>query len=331
MKLSVLIVSLAPVLAGCTTSYTVIPQIPFEAANLNEVLSGANVAITLTDGSEAEGIGFWAESDVIRWMKNQSLDTIRVSAGSVKTVVVRNHVLGALEGAVISLPSAFGLSLVILRAGLFGRGGGGSPNPFPAAFALTIGGAGALTGIYYGATSGHKYVYEFYRLPESIRFLVDSTTQSAPVRHVVVTLAQEEQNSGVFGTLISDTPVVILRVSKDRMWEIPPASNVRIQSIHSGNFHFSGISSGWIVTRKDQSTIVADSLTSYKSGILEIDHRGSRIVIGIDELQSLERVSGRISEASSQKPVNVLKMSNQLQESTLMMLVRQEHERNARK
>lgn len=269
------------------------PENPVDAAKLNQALKGRDVKVTMSNDAEAEGTDFRLSADSALWFSYRSRDTIRLPSDSIKTIRVRNPVPSTVGGLILGVPigavAGYYGGMAIFGSNAYG----GHDNP-GAGFALLIGGVlgGAIGGVI-GYGMGYD-VYSFLRTPtspKSIQTRADFVASDVPVRHVVVTVADSSKDLQVFGVLLSDTPTVRLRVSKDRVWEIPLASVRKIQSIGRDNVEMSGLKFGWIVTRTDQSTVVADSLTRYENGNLEMDFFGSRIVLGIDEIQSLEQCS----------------------------------------
>ncbi|MGB2868268.1 MAG: hypothetical protein WBD36_07445 [Bacteroidota bacterium] len=292
VKLRTCVFVILVVVPGCISSYTIAPGNPADVAKLNQSLEGRQVNITLVSGAEAKGIDFRMDADSARWCDALSLDTLCVASDSLNEVDVRNPFASTVGGIIVGVPSG---ALVGYVAGtsIFRSRGDLANDLGVVLVSLT----GAVAGGGLGGQIGYELgsdVYSFLRtttLPTPIQTYEDFTATDIALGHVIVTIAGTHKGPPVFGILLSDTPTVRLRIPKDRVWEIPPASIVKIQRMGRHNVELSGLKSGWIVTRTDQSTFVADSLTRYENGNLEAAFGNSGVVFPIDEIKTLDQFS----------------------------------------
>lgn len=320
MKSSTFILSVAFVFSGCTTSSIVLPQVPGERSTLNESLKGSSVTIAFTDGAEVDGTNFFLDADSTRWINSSFRSAVRVLTDSIRSVRVRSSTLGTAEGLGIGLAGGLILSAILWPH----PDHSGSPSPNPQAIlALAMTPLGGLTGLYYGAELGHTFVYSMQRLPDSIRILSDSETQSQYLRHVIVQLASPKKDVGVFGVLISDTPVVILRISRDRIWKIPSSFVRVIEPIRQGNLAMSGFNKGWLITRNDSSTVVCDTLVGYLNDTLEVRCAGSTVNFPAGRIKTLQRFNNQTVDFST----NIAAASRERRDTLILYAIQKERER----
>ena len=293
---------------GCTSSYTIAPDNPEEITNLNRSLRGKEVTITQLHGAESQGTFYKADSDSLRWVKTRSQDTMSVTARSVKTVIRRGSITSGIGGFLLGLPIGALVGFTLGNSAFPSSGGHDDYSGLGViAIALPVAAVGASFGGQLGYELG-KDTYSFAGkpgFPDSVfartdssvlsdtlqsvmRIRTDSMMNTLPVRHVVAKIINETKEVEVFGTLLVDTPAVLLRLSKDRVGEISRNILRTIQPVSSATLKLSGLTTGWIVTRLDSSAVAADSLTSCKDGDLEVEYKGSKIVLRVDQIQRLE-------------------------------------------
>ena len=155
-----MLVILAIRICGCSSSHTVgsggKPNSEYGYGEMNEELAGRDVIIELRDGREVSSEVVTISDDSVSWLHANIADKSRVATRQVKRIVIKNHLVGALEGVGIVSPAVFVGSWSL--SGFSSKGIGGSEGwALPAALGLIGGGIGLIT----GAITGHSYEYEF--------------------------------------------------------------------------------------------------------------------------------------------------------------------------
>ncbi|MDI6804922.1 MAG: hypothetical protein QME58_13970 [Bacteroidota bacterium] len=154
-------------LIGCSSTYLVTPsktpKTDFTYSEINEELSGKAVSIILSDSTELYGNNFRIENDSAKWVDQKSNIINTVHLKEVKTLVAKNHFLGALKGL-------GGVVGGLMLPGIYfllnpDESGGGDHGGIKAVGAVMIVGiiasVGGIGGCLVGTIHAHRYYYEF--------------------------------------------------------------------------------------------------------------------------------------------------------------------------
>ena len=160
LKLFAMLLILAIRICGCSSSYTLSsrgkPNAEYSYGEMNEELTGRDVIIELKDGREMSSEVVTISDDSVSWLHANIAEKSKMATRQVKKIVIKNHLVGALEGVGIVGPAVFVGSWSL--GGFSSEGIGGSEGwALPAALGLIGGGVGLIT----GAIMGHSYEYEF--------------------------------------------------------------------------------------------------------------------------------------------------------------------------
>lgn len=161
MKMTAIFFLLAIFLCGCSSSYSVRSTAARGAYSFNEMnqeLKGEDATIELNDRNKMRARKIKISDDSLSWVDASTGQETRASLGHLNRIVIKNHLLGGLEGLGIGLVCGTGGGAAV--GGLF-------PNP-RAEFIptwLVTGVIGGLAGIIIGPTTGiivgHSYIYQF--------------------------------------------------------------------------------------------------------------------------------------------------------------------------
>ncbi|MFN0158917.1 MAG: hypothetical protein ACKVRP_12705 [Bacteroidota bacterium] len=169
LKLTTLFFGLAIVLTGCSSSYTVSsggkPNSEYSYGEMIEELRGQQVNIELKDERHILAKELKISNDSASWLDASTSERSKVATPQIKRIVIKNHLVGALEGM------GFGF-LVGGTAGVILGSSGPESNALGregmiAIGLVFVGGAGVVVGLIPGVIIGHSYEYEYLTTEQS--------------------------------------------------------------------------------------------------------------------------------------------------------------------
>ncbi len=159
---------LAIFFSGCSSSYTVSstgkPDAEFSCREMNEELGGRETIIELKDGGEISAKGVMVSNDSVAWLDASTTKQTSVATQRIKRIVLKNRLVGGLEGLGIGLVA--GAALMVAHFA-FGSHTGEIGENWVEIGLILGGGAGAIVGLIYGLIAGHSYNYDFQMIDQS--------------------------------------------------------------------------------------------------------------------------------------------------------------------
>ncbi len=160
------LISISFQLIGCSSTYLVTPyespKTDFIYSEINDELSGETVCIIVSDSTEYYGYNFRIENDTAKWIDQKSNIKNTVHIKDVKTVVAKNHFLGALKGLGYGMVGGLLLGIVFINPFEAGGGHDGGIAAAGAALAtLASASLGGIGGTLVGAIHAQRYYYKF--------------------------------------------------------------------------------------------------------------------------------------------------------------------------
>ena len=158
-KLYVLVTTLGLLLCGCASTHTV-RSISYEG--MNELLSGREATMEMTDGRTVSGTRVQLVQDSIFWTNNRTGEIEVEPVHDLQNIVIvtKDVGLGMLEGFAIGLVGGYGAGYLVFLSSLSTHGDEGRSAAFLAGL-LYGAPVGAGIGLLVGSAIGHSRRFEF--------------------------------------------------------------------------------------------------------------------------------------------------------------------------
>jgi hypothetical protein len=164
LKSAALFFALALCACGCSSSYSVRvagkPDAEYSYLEMNQVLQGENVTIELKNEGELSAEDVTISNDSIAWVDRGTEAASRASIREIRTIVLKSHGTGALEGLGLGLAGGGALGALVGQISV-GNGGEWGTGAGAAMGLILGGGTGIVVGAITGAIVGHSDNYEF--------------------------------------------------------------------------------------------------------------------------------------------------------------------------
>ena len=152
----------AIVLWGCSTTYSVGPggktETDYSYADMSEEIHERHVSIELLDGKEISVDDASIVGESLLWKDPEGTDTSKVPLRQIKRLVLKNHLIGGLEGLGFCAVGGGGIGGVADLTQKVSSWGTGART----GMGLLLGGAvGVVLGLPVGSMIGYRYIYEF--------------------------------------------------------------------------------------------------------------------------------------------------------------------------
>ncbi len=149
-------------MAGCATTYTVGSKesgANYDSDESNRRIERREGTVVFNSGKVETAKQIIASKDSVSWLEVRTDKKSGASMGQLSRIVVKDHLLGGLEGLGLGLAGGGGLGMIVgsvlIKEGNTGSGSG-------AAIGLILGGiAGLVVGFPTGLIIGHSDVYEY--------------------------------------------------------------------------------------------------------------------------------------------------------------------------
>jgi len=161
---------LAIFFSGCSSSYSVSsagkPNAEYSYREMNKELKGRVVKIKLKDGGMISAKDVKISEDSVSWVDERTDRESRTNIRQLDNIVMKNHLLGSLEGVVFGLVGGGGLGALVGQVATGNNGEWGTGGGAAMGFILG-GGAGIIFGFPTGLIIGHSCNYEFQMTEQS--------------------------------------------------------------------------------------------------------------------------------------------------------------------
>jgi len=148
---------------GCTSSYIVSSLGKENSITYNEFnnkVIGKTFTAKLSNGRQIEGRNVQVSGDSVQWVDEHSGSTFGLETDKIKSVVLKNHWLGGLEGFGFGL--AGGGTLGYIKGSKASQSFLGMYTPlyFATAYGVLSGVIGGIVGLVIGHTSNYEFITE---------------------------------------------------------------------------------------------------------------------------------------------------------------------------